>query len=188
MRPAACWFAAILVHWLGFALARTGTETPRPAPATDDLELVYLAGTRPIVLRPALHVEDGSLEGRWIEHLREWRAFLDRDGDGKLSEAEFRLAPSPQQILQQWQAGLYPRLGKAGADFRASIYTRVSFARADLRGADMRRADFEDCVFDGAVMDGAVFTREQGSRLALSSVQKAAISWRDEDGPEPSGG
>jgi uncharacterized protein YjbI with pentapeptide repeats len=76
----------------------------------------------------------------------------------------------------------------AGADFRASIYTRVNFTRADLRGADMRRADFEECLFDGAVMDGAVLTRKQESRLSLSSVQKAAIAWCYGDGPEPSGG
>ena len=37
-------------------------------------------------------------------------------------------------------------------------------------------------------MDGAVLTRKQGSDLALSSVQTAAIAWCDEDGPEPSGG
>jgi len=52
----------------------------------------------------------------------------------------------------------------------------------------MRRADFEECVFDGAMMDGTVLTRKQGARLSLSNVQKVAIDWRDEEGPEPSGG
>ena len=76
----------------------------------------------------------------------------------------------------------------ARADLRASIYTRVNFTRTDLRGADMRRADFEECIFDGAVMDGAILARRKGGRLALSNAQKAVVDWRDEDGPEPSGG
>jgi uncharacterized protein YjbI with pentapeptide repeats len=76
----------------------------------------------------------------------------------------------------------------ARADLRASIYTRVNFTRTDLRGADLRRADFEDCIFDGAAMDRAILTRDQGLGLSLSAPQRAAIEWRDEDGPEPSGG
>jgi hypothetical protein len=52
----------------------------------------------------------------------------------------------------------------------------------------MRRADFEECIFQAAVMDGAILTRSQGERLALSNAHNAAIDWRDEDGPEPSGG
>src|SRR5262249_30652353 len=40
--------------------------------------------------------------------------------DGQLSEAEFRLAPSPEQVREQWRSGPYPRLGVAGADFPAA--------------------------------------------------------------------
>ena len=76
----------------------------------------------------------------------------------------------------------------ARADLRASLYTRVNFTRADLRGAELRRADFDHCVFDGAAMDGAVAARRQASQLALSSAQKGVVDWRDDDGPEPSGG
>jgi uncharacterized protein YjbI with pentapeptide repeats len=65
---------------------------------------------------------------------------------------------------------------------------RVNFTRTDLRGADMRRSSFEECVFDDALMDGATLTRKQGGRMALSDAQKAVIDWRQEDGPEPSGG
>jgi uncharacterized protein YjbI with pentapeptide repeats len=74
------------------------------------------------------------------------------------------------------------------SDLRASIYTRVKFTRTDLRGADMRRCTFEDCTFDDAQMEGAILTRRQGERLSLSKAQKAAIDWRAEEGPEPSGG
>jgi hypothetical protein len=74
------------------------------------------------------------------------------------------------------------------ADLRASIYTRVNFTRADLRGADMRRADLKRCVFDDAIMESAILTRKQGRRLELSPAQVAVVDWRDDAGPEPSGG
>ena len=66
--------------------------------------------------------------------------------------------------------------------------TGADIRRTDLRGADMRRSDFEECVFDGALMDGAILTRKQAGQMALSDAQKAAVDWRQEDGPEPSGG
>lgn len=76
----------------------------------------------------------------------------------------------------------------AQADLRASIYVRVNFTQTDLRGADMRRSSFEECVFEDAQMNGAILTRRQADQLSLSSAQRAVADWRDEDGPEPSGG
>jgi uncharacterized protein YjbI with pentapeptide repeats len=76
----------------------------------------------------------------------------------------------------------------ASTDMRSSVYTRVKFMRSDLRCADMRHANFEDCEFDAALMDGTVLTRLQAARLRLSDTQKRAIEWREDDGPEPSGG
>jgi hypothetical protein len=74
------------------------------------------------------------------------------------------------------------------ADLRASHYTRVNLTRADLSNTDMRRAEFEDCIFTEAVMDGCILTHAQGTRLPFSSLQKSAIAWTDDDGPESGGG
>jgi hypothetical protein len=126
-------------------------------------------------------------EGADLSSLSIPRTFF---GRSEISNASFRNTDLSESNLR-WNDFIdvdFTQARLAGADFRASIYTRINFTRADLRGADMRRADFEECVFDGAIMDGAVLTRKQGAGLALSSVQKAAIDWRDEDGPEPSGG
>jgi uncharacterized protein YjbI with pentapeptide repeats len=74
------------------------------------------------------------------------------------------------------------------ADLRCSPFQSVKFVGADLRGADMRRSSFDNCVFDGALMEGAILTRNQGAQIKLSSAQRAEIDWREDDGPEPSGG
>jgi uncharacterized protein YjbI with pentapeptide repeats len=126
-------------------------------------------------------------EGADISNLSIPRTFI---GRSEISNASFRNTDLSESNLR-WNDFIevdFTRATLARADLRASIYTHVNFTRTDLRGADMRCADFEECIFDGAIMDGAVLTRKQGSRLTLSSVQKAAIDWRDEDGPEPSGG
>jgi uncharacterized protein YjbI with pentapeptide repeats len=75
-----------------------------------------------------------------------------------------------------------------GSDLRASVFSKVKFLRADLRGADMRRSSFENCVFDGALMDRAILSNGQRSELELSDEQREKIEWTNDDGPEPDGG
>jgi BTB/POZ domain-containing protein KCTD9 len=73
-------------------------------------------------------------------------------------------------------------------DLRGSLFKRVSFVGANLQGAEIRLSSFNNCVFDGAIMDGAVASLSQRAELPLSKPQQISINWRDEDGPEPSGG
>jgi len=72
------------------------------------------------------------------------------------------------------------------ADLRASSFFRVSFRGADLRGADFRRSSFEYCIFTDAAMDGALAPRDP--QFILSPAQAAAVTWIDDEGPEPDGG
>ncbi len=74
------------------------------------------------------------------------------------------------------------------ADLGASLYTRCKFIRTVLRGADLRMTTFDHCKFEGALMERAMLTRGQGAKLTLTAQQRAVIDWRDDDGPEPSGG
>jgi Ca2+-binding EF-hand superfamily protein len=107
--------------WLGSAILATAASfagAPEATPASEEVHLVLPGKEKPLVVRARLKVEGKRFADRWADYLREWFAFLDRDGDGKLSAAEFRLAPSPEQVLAQWDAGLYPELGEAGADLR----------------------------------------------------------------------
>ncbi len=126
-------------------------------------------------------------EGADLNNLTIPRTFF---GRSEISNASFRNTDLTESNLR-WNDFIdvdFTEATLARADLRASIYIRVKFIRTDLRGADMRRATFDECVFDGAVMDGAILTRRQGGRLPMSNEQKAVVDWRDDDGPEPSGG
>jgi BTB/POZ domain-containing protein KCTD9 len=126
-------------------------------------------------------------EGADLSNLSLPRTFF---GRSEIRNASFRNTDLTESNLR-WNDFIDVDFSEATlvrADLRASIYTRVNFTRTDLRGADMRRADFEECVFDSALMDGVVLTRAHADRLALSNAQTAVIDWRNEDGPEPSGG
>jgi uncharacterized protein YjbI with pentapeptide repeats len=166
------------IRQLGLGFLEPGKEPPMPnhVPQPEDEEPLGLTFFRTFVR-----------EGADLSNLTIPRTFF---GRSEISNASFRNTDLWESNLR-WNDFVdvdFAEAVLARADFRASIYTRVNFTQADLRGADMRRADFEECVFDGAVMDGAVLTRNQGSRLSLSSTQKAAIAWCNDDGPEPSGG
>ena len=161
---------------LGFLGADEKPSIPDHVPQPEDEEPLGLSFFRTFVG-----------EGADLSNLSIPRTFF---GRSEISNASLRNTDLTESNLR-WNDFMdvdFTEATLARADFRASIYTRVSFARADLRGADMRRAEFEECVFDGAAMDGAVLTRNQGSCLSLSSAQKAAIAWCNDDGPEPSGG
>ena len=161
---------------LGFLGADEQPPMPDHVPQPEDDEPLGLSFFRTFVG-----------EGADLNNLTIPRTFF---GRSEVSNASFRNTDLSESNLR-WNDFMdvdFTEAILARVDFRASNYSRVNFTQADLRGADMRRADFEECVFDGAVMDGAVLTRKQGSRVALSSLQKAAIAWCDEDGPEPSGG
>jgi BTB/POZ domain-containing protein KCTD9 len=161
---------------LGFLDAEKEPPMPDHVPQPEDEEPLGLSFFRTFVG-----------EGADLSNLTISRTFF---GRSEINNASFRNTDLSESNLR-WNDFIDVDFTEAilvRADFRAAIYTRVNFTRADLRGADMRRADFEECVFEGAAMDGAVLTHNSGSRLSLSSAQKAVIAWYNEDGPEPSGG
>jgi len=161
---------------LGFLGADERPPMPDHVPQPEDEEPLGLSFFRTFIG-----------EGADLSNLSMPRTFF---GRSEVSNASFRNTDLSESNLR-WNNFIgvdFTEATLARADLRASTYTRVNFTGTDFRGADLRRADFEKCFFDGAVMDGAVLTRKQGSRLALSGVQRAAIDWRDGDGPEPSGG
>jgi BTB/POZ domain-containing protein KCTD9 len=161
---------------LGFLGADEQPVMPDQVPQPEDEEALGLGFYKTIVG-----------EGADLSNLTLSRSFF---GRSEIGNASFRNTDLSESNLR-WNDFIDVDFSEATltrADLRASNYTRVNFTRANLCGADLRRADFEDCVFDSAAMDGTVLTRKQGSRLPLSSVQKAAIAWCDDDGEEPSGG
>lgn len=161
---------------LGFLGPDEEPLIPDEMPQPEDEEVVGLRFFRTLVG-----------DGADLSNLGIPRTFF---GRSEISNASFRNTELSESNLR-WNDFIdvnFTDATLARADLRSSKYIRVNFTRADLRGADMRRASFEDCIFESAVMDDAILTHKQGSRLSLSSEQKASIDWRDEDGPEPSGG
>jgi Ca2+-binding EF-hand superfamily protein len=168
---------------------------PRPTEDGDILEAVVLADTGPILLRLRLEGDARGAAARWQEFVALWFDYLDRDGDGRLSESEFRLAPSPEQVRELWRSGLYPRLGVAGADFRAADVDRdgiVSKAELDryyrLGGAGpltVVQADERDETADA--LTAALFKmldRDGDGRLSKGELANAAHALRQADANE----
>ena len=85
--------------------------------SADVFDLVCFAGRRPVLWRLHVRLDDKPLSSAWNAYLTALLAFLDRDGDGVLNEAEARRAPSPDQLLRQFEDGFYTPPGGAGARF-----------------------------------------------------------------------
>jgi Ca2+-binding EF-hand superfamily protein len=167
---------------------------PRPADEGEPLDLVYLADSGPILLRLRLQGDAAGAAARWKEFVPRWFDYLDRDGDGRLSEAEFRLAPSPEQVRQQWRAGLYPRLGVAGADFRTADADRDgTVSRAELEryyrlgGAGPVTVIGAETRAGGEALTAALFKlldRDGDGRLSKAELADAVKSLRLADANE----
>jgi Ca2+-binding EF-hand superfamily protein len=78
-----------------------GPKTKVAVPAAEDMQdIVYFGPTRPILIRIYVQIDGKPFESRWYAYLAALFGFLDRNGDGVLSEKEAALAPTPQQLLQ----------------------------------------------------------------------------------------
>jgi hypothetical protein len=111
-------------------------------------------------------------------------------GRSKIERVSFQNADLTESNLS-WNDLLHVDFSAAAlirSDLRRSLFDRVKFTGADMRGADLRGSSFKHCIFDHAIMDGAILARAQVSQISMSGVQKAAVDWRNNDGPEPGGG
>jgi uncharacterized protein YjbI with pentapeptide repeats len=76
-------------------------------------------------------------------------------------------------------------------DMRASNFKGCSFVGAVLHQTDLRRSSFEDCDFAGADLTGAVAEDADFQGCVqdyLTDEQQAAMTWSEDEGPEPPGG
>jgi Ca2+-binding EF-hand superfamily protein len=78
-------------------LLLTALAAAPPAPADDAHDLVLLTAKRPWRIRLHFRLGGQSFQAGWNRQMAQLFRFLDADGDGKLSPAEARRAPSREQ-------------------------------------------------------------------------------------------
>jgi Ca2+-binding EF-hand superfamily protein len=96
---------------LAIFLASTGVARAQA------IHVIAFGDRRPILLTVQVRVEGKSLDDVWRAHQKALFAYLDRDGDGVLTEAEARRAPSAEQVRRQFGSDLYTPLAGGLARF-----------------------------------------------------------------------
>jgi Ca2+-binding EF-hand superfamily protein len=105
--------AALLAPRAALAQAVPAPFAPQPpsdptavAPTTDHIDFLFLASTRPVLLRVHVRVDGKPYYAPWDEYTKKLFAHFDRDGNGTLSKDEAERAPNPQFLQQFLQGGI----------------------------------------------------------------------------------
>jgi Ca2+-binding EF-hand superfamily protein len=82
-------------------------EEPTPPPLAKDVQdLVFLGETRPFLIRLHVRIDGKPFREVWDDYMHSLFQYLDRDGDGVLSQKELEPAPKPAFLLQLLQGNL----------------------------------------------------------------------------------
>ncbi len=122
--------------WVLIALSACGFARGDQGPSRPEIDLVYLADARPLLLRFHIELDGKPVRERWHAFLKGWFDFLDRDGDGILNEQELRWAPSEQIMLTMLRQGSGP-FGPPRDGFRPALIDKKEGDRIDF--TDFRR-------------------------------------------------
>jgi Ca2+-binding EF-hand superfamily protein len=121
-RPGVC--GAVVL--LGCCVA-TLSAAPMPAPPADSQDFVFLASTRPVLLRVHVQVGGRPCTASWEEFTKKLFAWFDRDGDGVLSKAEVERTPNELYLLAHFQ-------GAIGLNIQGPTLLRLEDVDADKDG------------------------------------------------------
>src|SRR5438132_1389036 len=94
--------AAVLPCWLAVAEGPLQADEPaqRPLAARDGHDFIFLGESRPVLIRLHVRVDGKPVQQAWDDFIDSLFRYLDRDGNGVLSEDELQRAPRPQLLLQ----------------------------------------------------------------------------------------
>jgi Ca2+-binding EF-hand superfamily protein len=88
--------------------ANAAEGKPRFAEPIDYLDFVFMASDRPVLLRLHLRKNTSPYSVPWEEYLQKLHAYLDKNGDGVLDQAEAERAPSIQFLQIHLQGAIGP--------------------------------------------------------------------------------
>jgi Ca2+-binding EF-hand superfamily protein len=97
---------ACLALVLGVCAAPAFAATDAPKAVSDVQDFLFLSDARPVVIRMHVQADGKPFRQAWDDYLKKYFAYLDRDGDGFLSEAELKHALS-KQGLEQLRRGVF---------------------------------------------------------------------------------
>src|SRR5262249_49724230 len=98
-------FLAFFAASLLVSLAWAGEQPPTvsaasPSAPQDHYDFVFLGESRPVLLRLHVRIDGVPLRQAWEQFTDGLFRFLDRDGNGVLSQDELRRLPRPEVLLQ----------------------------------------------------------------------------------------
>jgi Ca2+-binding EF-hand superfamily protein len=94
--------STLLSCWLAVADGQPRAAEPaqRPLAAMDGHDFIFLGEARPVLIRLRVRIDGKPLQQAWNDFIDSLFRYLDRDGNGVLSEEELQRAPRPQLLVQ----------------------------------------------------------------------------------------
>jgi len=103
----------------------------RPMAAMDGYDFIFLGDTRPVLIRLRVRIDGKPLQQAWDDFIDSLFRYLDRDGNGVLSEEELQRAPRPQLLTQLLRGNL--------SDVRPATSRSVPEVQVSLVGGKVAR-------------------------------------------------
>ncbi|HLJ96112.1 MAG TPA: EF-hand domain-containing protein [Gemmataceae bacterium] len=79
---------------------RAADSTERPPAVVEGYDFLFLGDPRPVLIRLHMRIDGKPLRQAWDRFIESLFRYLDRDGNGTLSEEELQRAPRPQLLSQ----------------------------------------------------------------------------------------
>src|SRR5438067_12570401 len=114
----------VLATVLSCGAAVAGDPPPPPTPVLDGHEFIFLGESRPVRILLHVRIDGKPLRQAWDEFLDGLFRYLDRDGNGVLSDEELQRAPRPQllaQLLRGNFAEMRPPTGRPMPEVQVSL-------------------------------------------------------------------
>jgi Ca2+-binding EF-hand superfamily protein len=181
----------LLSSWLALAgqQPQAAHDAPQRTASTDAYDLVFLGETHPVLICLHVRIDGKPLRQAWDDFIDHLFRYLDRDGNGVLSQEELQRAPRPPLLLQLLR-GTPPEMragtGRPRQELQVSLVggkvTRAGLAGYyRLSGAEPFVALFQDKTSQAEALTDALFKNldlNGDGKLSKEELLAAASSLR----------